>query len=325
MSTTRISPFLSALVERKVEEHIPSVSLSPFLETLVMQAVNKRVDVLFEADEPDGHWVTVNGAHVFIKGASGAPTGRTLGKGQTTEAMWKDKAGNWDEARAAWHETVAERAVHGKQSSDHPQITIMGGGSASGKSTLGKQIVEHAADMVRVDSDELKLEIPEYADLKKTDPSNAAMRAHEESSHLAHMILAKSMANKLDIIYDTTSSGKNSSALVKEAADRGYKVNLIFADVPLSVARERANYRANNPNNRAGFGRVVPDEVIASSHHKSAENFMKMKEMPEVSSVRLFDTTEKTPSPIYSRSATDPGTIHDHARYAAYQKKARGE
>ena len=62
---------------------------------------------------------------------------------------------------------------------------MTGGPSANGKSTLlnsGK--INHPKNMVTIDSDAIKTDLPEYNALIKTKDPRAAPFAHEESSKL---------------------------------------------------------------------------------------------------------------------------------------------
>lgn len=251
------------------------------------------------------------------------PPTRPLKRGESTEEAWKTEDGRWEENREAWHRAIVDNFLAGrKQMSNPPEATIMGGGTAVGKTTLGKQINGDDSNMARIDSDDIKNAIPEYAELKKSDPSRAAMLVHEESSYIAKSILAEAAARGLNFTYDSTSTGGATQPLIQRLAGAGYKVNALFADIPTELARQRAADRAANPNSGTGFGRVVPDYVIENSHTGAAQNFLKVREMPELSSARLYDTTERTPRLVYQRNGTAKPIIHEPDKWDAYQKKA---
>lgn len=251
------------------------------------------------------------------------PPTKPLLPGQTTEEAWKNKNGEWDAKREAWHQAVAEKAIEGKVASGHREATILGGGTASGKTTLSKQLVGDNKNTVRVDADEVKLVIPEYEKLKQTDPKTAAGIVHEEASYIAKLTMAKSVARGLDVIYDATSTGKGALSMLQKLASEDYKVHVLFADVPIEVAKVRAIDRANDPTNKAGYGRIIPDELMENSHRLAAANFMKMKDMPEAHAVHLYDTTGKTPKVVYARMGQHGrGIITSPGRWEQYKIKA---
>jgi predicted kinase len=254
------------------------------------------------------------------------PPTKPLAQGQTTEEAWKNKAGEWDPAREAWHQAVAERMIAGvtKVEGRAPEATVLGGGQASGKSTMSKKIIGENKNIVRLDADETKLLIPEYEGLKDEDPASAAARVHEESSYITKLALAKAAAKGLDLVYDATSSGKGGPVMVKTLADEGYRVHLLFVDVPMEVARQRAAERAADPSNLTGYMRHPPPGRLEESHISSASNFLRMKDMPEAQSALLYNTEGTTPKVVFGRTGFSNGIIFDQGRWQDYQKKAAG-
>lgn len=250
------------------------------------------------------------------------PPTKPLQKGQSTEDAWKHN-GEWDKDREAWHRNFVENYLNNKHPMDvPPEATIMGGGTAVGKTTLSRKIVGDNSNIVRVDADEIKLAIPEYAGLKESNPEQAASLVHEESSYLAKSILAEGAARGLNLTYDATSSGEGAVRMVQKLASEGYNVHVLFADVPIEVARQRAASRSEDPANIAGFGRVINDDLMTNSHAMSAKNFLRLKDMPEANSAHLFDTTGRTPGMVYGRSGKSNGIVYDDAKWGTYMKKA---
>jgi predicted ABC-type ATPase len=246
-----------------------------------------------------------------------------LKPGQTTEDVYRKPNGEWDEDRAAFHKRVIDSYIQGKTKvNEPPEFTLLGGGTASGKTTLSNQILGNRPNTVRIDPDEIKKLIPEYAGLKKSDPEKASFRVHEESSYLSKAILAAAAAKGLNITLDSTSSGGSTAKLIPKLASAGYHIHALFADIPVSVAKQRSFDRANNPSSPS-FGRYVPDDVLEDSHKGAAANFMRLKDMPEVSSAQLFDNTDK-PLLVYGRAGKSNPIVFDDDRWSNYQRKARG-
>lgn len=253
--------------------------------------------------------------------------GRNLRPGESTEDHYRSKeTGLWDHARSQMHDQVIDGMVEGKvpPTDRAPEAYVLGGGTASGKTTMSRSILGDDPNTLRVDPDEMKTKIPEYEQLKKDDPQNAAFRVHDESSYLTKSLMAEAIARGLDLTYDATTSGKGSIAMVKTLMDQGYKVHIMFADVPLDVARQRADLRARESTDPMNKGRFVPDSVISESHQRAAQNFFTLKDMPGISSVRMYDNSGKPGEErmVFSKREGGEGKIHDTKFFDRYKTKA---
>jgi predicted ABC-type ATPase len=236
--------------------------------------------------------------------------------------------GTWDKDRAAMHQQIIAKWLEGKEpSGSKPQAWILGGGTASGKSTASKELLGEDPKALNVDPDKLKLEIPEYAALKETDQDNAAPRVHEESSYLTKELMAAAANKRLDIIYDATTSGNGGPNMAKALAKDGYDVHVMFFDIPLSMARERQAIREATSTDPVSVGRHVKDEVIVENHQGAAAKFQVLKDMPEVKDARMYDNSQPKgmpPTLVYERSGTGGEKIHDADRWAKYVAKGKG-
>jgi predicted ABC-type ATPase len=243
-----------------------------------------------------------------------------LKAGQTTEQAFRNEKGDWHPERQELHNKVIAKYLEGKKKreSGSPEAYVLGGGSASGKSTgfnamYAKQFRD---EVVRIDSDLLKEEIPEYGELKKRDPENAARLVHEESSHLAKQLAAIASAKKIDMIYDSTGSGGGIQGMAKTLSHEGYNVHVVYFDIPIPEARRRAEKRAERT------GRHIPEEVIQNSHRGSAKNFLAMHQGKYVKTMNLYDNSERVPALVYSKKGAEPGIVVDGKKWKEYQKKA---
>jgi phage-related protein (TIGR01555 family) len=238
-----------------------------------------------------------------------------LAPGQSTEDKYRDSAsGAWGNERRALHDEILRRIFEGRTAGGKPpQAHLLGGGSASGKSTgFDKLHSKKFTDTtLRVDSDALKEHLPEYADLKAQDPENAAARVQEESSHLAKRALAAAMKQKLDLIYDSTGSSANLPSIATDLKAHGYENHATFFDIPIDEARKRA----------ARTGRAIPEDVLQSSHHGSAAGFMRLKDHPAISSATLYNNSGASPERVY-KSDVGGETVSNEDAWKRYQKKA---
>ena len=249
--------------------------------------------------------------------------GRNLGSGSTEDRYRDKETGLWHSSRSALHDKVIGEMVAGKTApTDRPPTAyVLGGGTASGKTTMSRAILGDDPNTLRVDPDELKLKIPEYESLKQSDPEHASMRVHEESSYLTKSIMAEAIARGLDMTYDATTSGKGAMGMVRTLLDHGYNVHVMFADVPLDVAKQRSDLRARTSTDPMNRGRFVPDNVIRESHQRAAQNFFTLKDDSRLSSVRLYDNSGSSPKLVYSKQGGQE-TIHDQKGFDRYNTKA---
>src|SRR6266705_980692 len=280
---------------------------------------------LEELTEAGGErWITVGGRHVLIGGDRRLTRIR---EGQSTEDKFFNKrTKKWTKARADLHEAVTEHMVAGKlaPTGRKPIAYIIGGGTATGKTTTSTAVIGENPNALRIDPDELKLAVPEFEHLKQTDPNNAARLVHEESSQMTKLALAKAINRKLDFTYDSTTSGNGSPEFIKTLYDNGYDVRGIFVDIPIATAISRAAWRERNSPNPINRGRRVPVDIIRQSGIGAAKNFFELKDDPHLTSIRFFDNSGKTHRLIYERVAGGQERIHDHARFKQYARKAKG-
>lgn len=246
-----------------------------------------------------------------------------LKAGQSTEQAYKTEAGEWKPERKDLHNKIIESYFKGKKPVEGgPDAYILGGGSASGKSTSFNSMYaeKFREDILRIDSDLIKEELPEYAELKKRDPENAARLVHEESSHLAKQMMAIATAKKIDILYDSTGAGNGIQGMAKTLHGEGYKVHVVYFDIPIDEARRRAAKRATTK------GRHIPEEVLQETHKGSAKNFIQMHQHGKyMASMHLWDNTERIPALVYTKPGAESGIVVDGKKWKAYQEKAGTE
>jgi len=253
------------------------------------------------------------------------PAAEELAGSQTTEDKYFNKeTGEWAPERQAIHQKVIDAATEGKTppTGRPPEATITVGGTGAGKTTLTRHVLGQNPNIVNVDADVNKLHIPEFDGLKRTDPENAAFRVHEESSHIAKRTVAASVRKGLDFVYDT-STGGGGDALFERLKQAGYKVRVLFADVPTDQAIERAALRARESTDPANFGRHVPESIIREKHQVAAKAFDSYRRSPFIDEMHGYDTTSRAPRRFYERVGPNE-TIHDQGKIDEVQRKAAG-
>jgi predicted ABC-type ATPase len=165
-------------------------------------------------------------------------------------------------------------------------FTVMGGGSAAGKSTMiNGGAVTLPANSVMLDSDAIKTKLPEYIKMVATGDDTAAAFVHEESSALAKRMLGIANAGNYNAVLDGTGDGSVASLTKKimDAKNAGMTVKGVYATVPTETALERSMLRA------AKTGRMVPVDDIINIHRKVSEILPQCASLFDA--VELYDTT----------------------------------
>lgn len=229
---------------------------------------------------------------------------------QKTCDLYKDKSGNYKPERQKLHKQIVEDIIKSAGETNKtgkPVAILLGGGSASGKSTLRRTVVDEtlkgkSMTAATVDSDEIKDRIPEFDLYKKQDAETAAYRVHEESSDISAYALDELIRGNKNFIFDGTMKNvKKYEDMVSRLKDAGYEVHIVIADVPLDVAIERSDARAKRS------GRKVPHDIIKASHTGVPKTFTKLKDV--VDSYSVFDNSGDSPELIASNDYKNPDKL----------------
>lgn len=223
----------------------------------------------------------------------------------------------YTEERRRLHRRIVRSIVEkaGNHRSHPPIAILIGGGTASGKTTLRNGLVQRelkkrGIQSAIVDPDELKAHIPEYKGFQKTDPKRAASLVHRESCDIGALLLDGLIVERKSFVYEgTMARTKPYVRLVKRLRGAGFEIQVFVADVPLRKAKRRAAERARRT------GRTVPTRVIETTHRRVPRTLEAIKD--HVDDFRVYDM-EKGPKLIASKN------YMDRERYAHFLKKGKG-
>lgn len=203
-----------------------------------------------------------------------------------------------------------------------PVIHILGGGPASGKSTMlqrGGLTIEPGA--VVINPDDIKEQLPEYEELLKAGSKDAARFTHEESSGLATLALKVAEGRGLDIVLDGTGDGSidNLKAKLDRARASGYTIVAHYASNSLENARKGAQARYENT------GRFVPDEIVTETHAKVSQVFPQAIKAGMFDEAQLYDTNVLgKPRKVVSYTKAGGTTVHDQTLWEDFLEKGKG-
>jgi predicted ABC-type ATPase len=195
---------------------------------------------------------------------------------KSTKEIHTDNQGRYTSNRQLLHNTIAANLLKGIKSQENPEIIFMGGGTASGKSTVRRTYIKtyllHGGIGI-IDCDDIKKFIPEYEVLKRENELTAADLVHKESGDIAMLILQMAVDARMNILFDATmKDGDWYEQLVNGIKHEGYQAIAVIVHAPLEIAIEREALRAEKTK------RHVPMKDIIESHQNVRASFVRLKE-----------------------------------------------
>ena len=232
-------------------------------------------------------------------------------------AAWRDAiTGAWDPDRQELHNQIVDDLLAGFTPEDEPMAYFLGGGPASGKSSLPTPGGGLAA---LIDPDAIKAKLPEYAQMLAAGDSRAAAYVHEESSYVARKALNAASDRSISLVVDGTGDSSYSKMVGKVAVARAGGATRVEADyltVDTDEAIRRATARAQ------ATGRMVPAPVIASIHASVTEVFVEAASKGLFDELRLWDNNGASPVLIARATKTGGLQVLDPAAYGRFLAKA---
>lgn len=184
--------------------------------------------------------------------------------------------------RHALHQKIIEDTLKGASPAEHPAYNVLGGGPASGKSTVVATQPELSRNTATINPDDVRLRLPEY---DQHPPATRSSFTHEEASYIAKAAISEGFNRRLNITLDGTGDSSPESLRGKIAAARehGYSVHGYYVTIPTEEAVARANARGERT------GRFVPEHVIRGTHANVSATLPKV--LDEFDSLQIYDNT----------------------------------
>ena len=215
-------------------------------------------------------------------------------------------------ARQSLRREIADKLYGDGAAKKEGKVWLVLGVPASGKSTFSDPLVEREGALL-IDSDEAKKMLPEFSN------GLLAGAVHEESANIAETVFSRAMANNDNMVLPLV--GKTMPKLqekIDKLKEAGYKVNLIYVDLPVEKAIERTKARFRHTE------RLVPPDYLRKVGLKPRENYDKLKVTKEVDSYEAWDSDvargshprliESTARPEQKASTSGMGGRGQHAR-----------
>lgn len=221
--------------------------------------------------------------------------------------------------RQALHDAIVREHLRSATRVDKPDTAyVLGGGPASGKSTLRKTL-DLPDGVLNIDVDEIRNRLPEYREMSTRRLDNAARFTHEESSKLSKR-LARDANPHYNIVYDGTGDGSLTNLRNKVAGYRARGQNVVGHYVTLDTdeAWRRAKKRAERPPYRH-----VPEAYLRETHMAISEMLPNAMGEGLFDEVTLWDNNGASLVKIATSDKTGKIVIHDNAAWTRFLKKAQ--
>lgn len=246
-----------------------------------------------------------------------------------TEALYteEDPQGGrrWQEQRVRdVHDPIVKELTGKARPVRQPTAYMMGGGPASGKSTvIDRGFVKVPENIVAIDPDGIKAMLPEYQRMVALGDARAAGFVHEESSYLSKRVLREAAQDRKNVLLDGTGdSGIDKlAAKVREMRLGGQRVVAQYVSLDTELAVRNATARAIKT------GRAVDENVIRNTHRAVTEVFPEAVERGLFDEVTLWDTNingqpRKVLEAVKDANGAQQVTIHSRQLWSDFLGKA---
>ena len=158
-----------------------------------------------------------------------------------------------------------------------PRIYVLAGVNGAGKSSIGGAMIRAAGgEYYNPDETARKLTV--------ANPVLTQTVANSQARLTGKALLEKAIANRLDFAFESTLSAKSIPALLRAAAQQGYKVYIWFAALSspeLHISRVAARVERG--------GHDIPEVAIRRRYESSRLNLIDL--LPHLTEPRLFDNS----------------------------------
>lgn len=197
-----------------------------------------------------------------------------IGAGKTNSlSAYMDENGNLTPEREELHKKIIDDLLEGKVPVEgQATMTMLGGGPASGKSSVMNPDTSNDPHAVTVDPDAIKHMLPGFKEMAEKDP-NAAGFYHEESSALAKRFSEVAYKENYNVVYDGTGDGSNKSVQKKidGAREHGYRVEAKYVSIDTEEAVRRNQKRYDDAVAKGETPRLPAVDLVRATHTKCTD------------------------------------------------------
>ena len=236
-------------------------------------------------------------------------------KGHDTESKYRKFDGTYTKEREALHNKIIAEALSKSTPTEHPVSYMMGGGSGSGKSSAQKNMA-FPKNLVHIDTDELKIKLPEYQKMLEFKDSRAAAHTHYETAHIAKRILSEAVSKSYNVMLDGTGNTSLHSVMkrINTMNKGGRKIIATYVTCDVKTAMKRNISRAKET------GRLTPEHILKENHRSVSQLVPELIKAGVFHSFNLFDTSSGSTVHVASAEGSNL-KIHNKGLWNEFLKK----
>ena len=203
-------------------------------------------------------------------------------------------------ARESAYQGIERAALESSKQQEQPRAIVLGGQPGSGKSVLAAEAISELrvrGGAVLIDADRMREQNPEYKQLTRQDPQNAADLTHKEAATWATRLTVVAIDNKRDLVVDgTLRDPANIRDLTTRLKESGYEVEARIMAVSPETSLVRARLRFEEQVSEIGTGRFVNKEQHDTAYLGVAATVAVLERDKLVDKVTLYDAHQR---PVY--------------------------
>jgi predicted ABC-type ATPase len=237
--------------------------------------------------------------------------------GADTQLKFSDGKGGYTPERKELHDAIVAEVFAGKTPVEAPVAVVLGGGPASGKSSVLSSSAED--NVVLIDVDKIRTYLPEQREGVAAKDAAVSGRTHEESSEIANRVMKEAAAGGYNLMLDGTgdSSIEKLEKKVNAMKAGGAKVTAKYASLPTDMAVDLMMKRG------AKTGRYVPESFLRATHAAVSRVFPEAMAKGLFDDAQLFDTTINGKPQLVASAKGKDVTIHDDTLWNTFLAKGR--
>jgi ABC-type oligopeptide transport system ATPase subunit len=219
------------------------------------------------------------------------------------------------------HERIYERAVENTTPQERPVAIILGGQPGSGKSTIGKDILDEykaKGGIAFVEGDALREYHPKFNQYNRENDKLMAVYTASDSSRWSQRLIEDIARNRCNMVVESTlKDWKEVTGMVERFSNAGYEVQIRTIVVSYEKSLLGCYSRYEKPKiGGNGYGRFVPDQTLSAAYTGMPDTLQALKEQGICSGIHLYSREKVLFEGDYRR--TDIVGIVNRERLRAY-------
>lgn len=266
----------------------------------------------------DGHGHHIPGTPLVYrhgwKEIEGGPQPPSFFGAEDSKSRHTRPDGTYTAERLALHRRIIAGALAGHPPEAHPQAIFLGGGPASGKSSVQGRLHNPG---ITVNADDIMGKLPEYRQMIRVRDPMASTFSHREAADIADKMQDAAFGKRVSFTLDGTGDRDEATMAARAAKARkaGYQAVGEYVTADTDEAVRRAALRAQET------GRMVPESAIRAIHASVSRIFSKLAAGDVFDKAELWDNNTPMPTLVGSKEPGGHWTVHDQQQWQKFLAK----